>query len=165
MQMTTKDNKVLEENNLKNKIIRIIVILAILVVILDQASKVLVNNIFQETWGNDYFKIEIATNTGMAFGFNDGNVKKIFLTCAVLGIIISFIRKQVEQLDTKTAVVLGMILGGGFGNLIDRLFCGGVFDFIKILKFPNFNVADMFIVTGWILLVAFLAIFTKKCND
>lgn len=150
---------------MKNKTIRIIVILAIIVVILDQVSKIVIGNLFQETWGNDYFKIEITTNTGMAFGFNDGNIKNIFLTIVVLAMIISFIKRQVEQIDTKTAVSLSMILGGGFGNLIDRFFRNGVFDFIKILKFPNFNVADIFVVTGWILLVAFLAIFTKKCND
>lgn len=150
---------------MKNKTIRIIVILAIIVVIFDQASKLLVGNMFQETWGNDYFKIEITTNTGMAFGFNDGNSKNIFLTAVVLAMIISFIKRQVEQIDTKTAVSLGMILGGGFGNFIDRIIRGGVFDFIKVFKFPNFNVADIFVVTGWILLVAFLAIYTKKCNE
>ena len=81
---------------MKNKTIRIIVILAIIVVILDQVSKIVIGNLFQETWGNDYFKIEITTNTGMAFGFNDGNIKNIFLTIVVLAMIISFIKRQVE---------------------------------------------------------------------
>ena len=63
---------------MKNKTIKLIVIIVTILIILDQASKILVGNLFQETWGNDYFKIEIATNTGMAFGFNDGNGKNIF---------------------------------------------------------------------------------------
>ena len=147
---------------MKNKTIRLIVIIAIVIVVLDQASKLFVTNLFQETWGNDFFKIEITTNTGMAFGFNDGNTKNAFLTAIVLAMIISFIKRQVEQIDTKTAVALGMILGGGFGNFIDRIFRGGVFDFIKFLKFPNFNIADTFVVIGWILLIIFLVIFTKK---
>ena len=70
---------------MKNKTVRLIVILVFILIILDQFSKILIGNIFTETVGNDYFKIEITKNTGMAFGFNDGNGKNMLVS----GIIIA----------------------------------------------------------------------------
>lgn len=148
---------------MKNKIVRLIVILVTILVILDQASKLLVCNFFKESVGNDFFKIEIANNTGLAFGFNDGsNVKNIFIMAFVLFIVIRFIKNQIDLIDKKTAVALSMILAGGIGNVLDRIFRGAVLDFIRIYKFPIFNLADILVVIGAILLVIFLVIFTRK---
>ena len=79
-----------------------------------------------------------------------------------MAIIINFVVKQFEQIDTKTAVSISFILGGGFGNLIDRFIRGSVLDFIKIHKFPNFNFADMCVIIGWLLLIIFLVIYTRS---
>ena len=148
---------------MKNKTIRLIVILVIILTILDQASKLLVGNLVTEPIGNDAFKIEIISNTGLAFGFNDGsNVKNIFIMLFVLFIVIKFVKDQIELIDTKTAVALSMVLAGGLSNLIDRIFRGAVLDFIKIFKFPIFNIADILVVVGAILLIIFLVIFTRK---
>ena len=148
---------------MKNKIIKLIVILVAILVILDQASKLLVGNLVTEPIGNDAFKIEIISNTGLAFGFNDGsNVKNIFIMLFVLFIVIKFVKDQIELIDTKTAVALSMVLAGGLSNLIDRIFRGAVLDFIKIFKFPIFNIADILVVVGAILLIIFLVIFTRK---
>ena len=148
---------------MKNKIVRLIVILTIILIMLDQASKIFVSNYFKETTGNDFFKIEIANNTGLAFGFNDGsNVKNIFIMAFVICIVIRFIKNQIDLIDKKTAVALSMILAGGIGNILDRIFRGAVLDFIRIYKFPIFNLADILVVIGAILLVIFLVIFTRK---
>lgn len=148
---------------MKNKIIKLIVILVAILVILDQASKLLIGNLVTEPIGNDAFKIEIISNTGLAFGFNDGsNVKNIFIMLFVLFIVIKFVKDQIELIDTKTAVALSMVLAGGLSNLIDRIFRGAVLDFIKIFKFPIFNIADILVVVGAILLIIFLVIFTRK---
>lgn len=147
---------------MKNKVIKIILILTIILVLIDQVSKVLVVKYFSEPWGNDFLKVEIINNTGMAFGFNNGNGKNIFITICVLALIINFIKNQLERLDSKTGVSLGFILAGGISNLIDRFFRGGVLDFIKIAKFPIFNFADICITIGWILLVIFLIKYSKK---
>lgn len=148
---------------MKNKTVRLIVILVTIFIIVDQASKLLVSNLIDGQIGNDIFAFQIANNTGMAFGFNDGsNVKNIFIMAFVLIIVIRFVKNQIELIDTKTAVALSMVLAGGFGNLIDRIFRGAVLDFIKIYKFPIFNFADVFVVIGAILLVIFLIIFTRK---
>lgn len=148
---------------MKNKTVRLIVILVTMFIIIDQASKLLVSNLIDGSVGNDIFKFEITRNTGLAFGFNDGsNVKNIFIMAFVLIIVIRFVKNQIELIDTKTAVALSMVLAGGFGNLIDRIFRGAVLDFIKIYKFPIFNLADVLVFIGAILLVIFLVIFTRK---
>ncbi len=59
-------------------------------------------------------------------------------------------------------MAISLALGGGISNIIDRVFRGGVLDFIKVLFIPNFNIADLCICTGWILIVIFLIIYTKK---
>ena len=148
---------------MKNKIVRLIVILGTILVILDQLTKILITTYVNGQVGNDYIGFQVANNTGLAFGFNDGsNTKNIFLMIFVLFIVIRFIKNQIELIDTKTAIALSMILAGGIGNLLDRIFRGAVIDFIKIGEFPLFNIADCLVVVGTILLIIFLVIFTRK---
>ena len=144
------------------KVLKIVITVCIIIIAIDQLSKFLITQFVPSTVGNEYFGIEITENTGMAFGFNSGNTKNIFLSLLVIFIIISFIRNQREQLEPKVLVAISMALGGGISNIIDRIFRGGVLDFIKILFIPNFNIADLCICIGWILIVVFLIIYTKK---
>lgn len=144
------------------KILTIVITFCIVIIAIDQLSKYLVTKNVTEKIGNDYFAIEITENTGMAFGFNSGNTKNIFLSLIVIFIIISFIKNQRELIGTKELMAISLALGGGISNIIDRVFRGGVLDFIKVLFIPNFNIADLCICTGWILIVIFLIIYTKK---
>ena len=148
--------------NLKNKIVRSLIIIITILIVIDQLSKFLIIFLVPEGIGNDYLKIETVKNTGMAFGFNEGNVRNIFLTIFVLAIVINFIKNQLERLDKKTIITLSLVLAGGISNLIDRFFRGGVLDFIKIYKFPTFNIADLYVIIGWVLLIIFLIDFSKK---
>lgn len=138
---------------MKNKIIKIVLIVSLIVLLFDQGSKFLAIK---------YLSEDIVQNTGMAFGFNDGNAKNIVLTLVILFIMISFLRNQKNELDTKTIIAVSLAFGGGISNLIDRIFRGAVLDFIQIWKFPAFNIADICVCTAWILLIIFLIIYTNK---
>lgn len=142
---------------MKNKILKIAIIVSLIVIIVDQGTKLLVTNFAPEGW-------KIVENTGMAFGFNDGNFKNIILTIFILLVIISFLRNQKNELDTKTTIAVSLALGGGISNLIDRIFRGGVLDFIKIWKLPNFNIADLCVCLAWGLLIIFLVLYTNKTD-
>ena len=147
---------------MKNKIVRSLIIIITILIVIDQLSKFLIIFLVPEGIGNDYLKIETVKNTGMAFGFNEGNVRNIFLTIFVLAIVINFIKNQLERLDKKTIITLSLVLAGGISNLIDRFFRVGVLDFIKIYKFPTFNIDDLYVIIGWVLLIIFLIDFSKK---
>jgi signal peptidase II len=69
---------------------------------------------------------------------------------------------QNKRIDNKTMVVLSLMISGGISNVIDRFIRGGVIDFIKIMHFPIFNIADIFIVVGWVLLVVFILLYSSK---
>ena len=144
----------------KNKILGI---LSILLIIIDQLSKLLIMAYVKAPIGNDYFKIEVVSNTGIAFGFNNSsNITNILLSLIVIALIIRFIKMQNERIDNKTMVALSLMISGGISNVIDRLIRGGVIDFIKIMHFPIFNIADIFIVVGWVLLVVFILLYSSK---
>ena len=82
---------------MKNKTIRLIVVIVTIIIILDQLSKFLITNYIDKSIGNSIFGLEIVENTGMALGFNEGNTKNIFLMIVVLAMMISFIKKQIER--------------------------------------------------------------------
>lgn len=148
---------------MKNKKLVFSIIFIIVLIIIDQFSKFIVLN-NERIEINKIISIETCTNTGMAFGFNSGNIKNIFISILIIILIINFMKKQSELIDTKTNISLCLILGGALGNLIDRFLRGGIIDFIRIYNFPVFNLADVFIVLGWILVVIFVIIFSGKNN-
>lgn len=149
---------------MKKKTIKLILIIVCFLIIIDQVSKFLVLTYCSEPMGNEYFQISIANNTGMAFGFNEGNGKNIFLSLCIIALILNFIRTQLDRIDTKTGVALGIVLAGGMSNLIDRIFRGSIIDFIKIYKFPIFNIADICVCLGWFLLIIFIIIYSRKTS-
>ncbi len=137
-------------------------------VLLDQATKLAVaaNLSFSDRIPviEDFFYITHARNPGAAFGlFGDAPVAVrltlfIGITLVALGMVVNFYRKLAPG-DRFSALSLGLILGGAAGNLIDRVFRGEVVDFLHFrlwggYQWPDFNLADSFIVVG----VAFLVI-------
>ena len=75
----------------------------------------------------------------------------ILVNIVIISIFIIYILKNFKKLDKEVNISISLVLGGGIGNFIDRLFRGYVIDYIDInnlFKFPIFNLADIFIVLG-----------------
>lgn len=148
----------------------IVTVLSLLLVVIDQISKILILN---NTQLNDsieiiknFFYITYTHNTGAAFSILLG--KRIFLiliTIIVLVILFNYIKKN--KITRKIELIsLSLVVGGSLGNLIDRIIRGYVIDFIDIkifgYDFPIFNIADSFITIGVILLILTLNRKEKK---
>jgi signal peptidase II len=151
----------------KHKKIIYTILLILILVILDQITKIIIFNIGQDfVIIPNILEIERVKNTGGAFGIGQNNTTTFIITnIIVLGIIIRLIVFQKDKLDKKTLITLLVILSGGFGNLIDRIFRGYVIDFINLfpnIHFPKFNFADIYITIGWIFLALILAQYTYK---
>ena len=107
-------------------------------------------------------------NKGIAFGIDgDGTLSYIItpLTIMLTIAIIIYLYKNSKKKNAKIrCLALSLILGGALGNLFDRIFFGGVVDFIGLFEniFPYiFNFADTFITIGMIMLL-FSDLFIKK---
>lgn len=151
----------------KHKKIIYTILLILILVILDQITKIIIFNIGQDfVIIPNILEIERVKNTGGAFGIGQNNTTTFIITnIIVLGIIIRLIVFQKDKLDKKTLITLLVILSGGFGNLIDRIFRGYVIDFINLfpnIHFPKFNFADIYITIGWIFFALILAQYTYK---
>lgn len=107
------------------------------IILLDQASKLLAKKLGV-----------VLINRGISFGvlINFYVVALLTVLSLCLLIILWYFKKMWN-------VGLILITSGGIGNLIDRLFYGGVEDFIKLPFIPLFNLADMAICMGAVLAV------------
>ncbi len=100
--------------------------------------------------------LRLVRNPGTAFGLFQGATFLIFLasTLVLIAVVVWGLRSG------EGALRLGLIAGGGAGNLVDRLFRppgpgrGEVIDFVDLSFWPTFNLADSAIVVGVILLLA-----------
>jgi signal peptidase II len=139
------------------------IIAAIVTLIVDQASKFWLLNIFDIAHRGTvrvtpFFDLVLAWNIGISFGWlqNDSQMAQLSLM-AIKGIAVVLLAIWMIRSQTVLATVaLGMIIGGAIGNAIDRLAYGAVVDFalfhIEIggqsYNWYVFNIADVAIVAG-----------------
>ena len=152
---------------MKNKKSALIVIsLIIVLILLDQISKIFIIINPENIIIKGILRFKITENTGGAFGIGEGStITYIITNIVVLGIIIKFMVNGNKLIDKKTKILLSLILAGGISNLIDRITRGYVIDFIDItelIKFPILNLADIYITIGWVGIVVIFTIFTFK---
>ncbi len=138
-----------------------IIIVVIISLLLDIGSKFLVSRIFilneSKTIIDNFLNITYVRNTGAAWSILDNNtwIVTVISLLIIIGIIYYVYRNRVSKKILK--IGYGLILGGAIGNFIDRIVYGYVIDFIDIdifgWNYPIFNLADMFIVVGVILVM------------
>jgi len=126
-------------------------ILGIVIIIIDQIVKGLMINKYA-TIIPGILNFTYTKNIGAAFGIGTPIIVLIVNIVLVIGIIIAIIK--FKNLITNYIPVT-LLLAGGIGNLIDRIFRGYVIDFIDVnlFDFPNFNIADICIVFGVIVII------------
>ncbi len=98
--------------------------------------------------------LELARNSGGSFSILQGQTSLLVILAVVLVSALAVVVWRAET--TGRAAAVGLIIGGAFGNLSDRLFRGehgSVVDFVALHFWPTFNVADACIVVGCGLLV------------
>ena len=157
------------KNYNKNIYIDFIVILSIF--LLDRISKLYIIYLDEklgnsEIYFSKFFNIQLIWNDGIAFGllaFNE-NIYYNALTgiIVLVTLVVFFFMIRTKGIEKYCFM---MILGGSLGNIFDRLYYSAVPDFID-LHYQNFhwfifNVADIFITSG-VLLLIFLELFLKK---
>lgn len=143
---------------------RIVILLAVaaLAYALDLLSKLWVVKVLEhrdtpiDLLGS-WLRLQAIRNGGAAFGFGQGMT--IIFTIIAAGVIVVIARLARKLYSLPWAIALGLLLGGAFGNLTDRVFRspgfleGHVVDFIAPAHFAVFNLADSAIVCGGILIV------------
>ena len=94
------------------------------------------------------FSIHHVQNSGIAFGlFASRTALVIAVTAVAVGLMLWFFARSGRR-HPVLPVALGLVLGGSIANLIDRVRLGHVTDFLDLVAWPAFNLADTFIVVG-----------------
>lgn len=151
--------------NINKRYVKMGITVGILVLI-DQIIKAIVGYCNGSIIIQNFLKLTVVENTGGAFGIVSNSPFFLILTSTlVLGIITKFIISQKDRIDNKTLVALSLVLAGGLSNLIDRIYKGFVLDYLDIrdlINFPVFNIADIYVTIGVIMLLVLISIYTIK---
>ena len=101
------------------------------------------------------FKLDFVKNYGAAFNILSGSRIFLSLISIIFSILLIYLIFRKYTLNSLDLFAYSFILGGTVGNGIDRIYKGFVVDFINlnIINFPVFNIADMSINIGFIILL------------
>ena len=136
----------------------IIAIIIIAIIALDQITKFIAIKANYVDVIPNFLNIHITENTKGTYGISSSSTVSYVLTnFIVVAVLLKFITSQNEFIDTRLRIFLSLIIAGGISNTIDRVFRGFVVEFIDFNLLPVINIADIFIVIGWL---SFIAIFT-----
>lgn len=140
----------------------IYIIIIVLGIILDRLTKnYAINNLIENPYSGTLFNFTYLENRGAAFGIlQDRRIFFIILTLAIVCALIYYFLKNYKTNPKVLNIALAMIISGAIGNFYDRLFQGYVVDFIEFafVNFPVFNIADIFVTIGSILLIIYMIV-------
>lgn len=145
-------------------------IIGAVLVIIDQIIKYFVSVYLQPVGSvsviDNLFSLTYVENKGVAFGmFSDMRWVFVALTSVLLAITIFYMFKKRPK-GKFFYVCAALIIGGGIGNLIDRIFYGYVIDYLSFSFFPPVcNFADYCITAGTIMLVIYLLFFSDVLDS
>ena len=144
-------------------------IIILLLIGLDQISKIWAINHLKSVGSipiiENIFHLTYVENRGAAFGMLENN-QAIFIIVALIASIygLYYLHTKKVNLVCKTGIML--IISGAIGNAIDRLRLGFVVDYFdfRIIWEYVFNIADIFVVVGTILLCIYIIFYEEKSN-
>ena len=140
-------------------------IIGIIIICIDQLTKNLVQ-VFDADVNiiNNFLRIKYVQNTGAAFSLFKEHTTILILVSILLLVLVYNLMFSYKETKLNN-LSFGLIIGGIIGNLIDRIFFQCVRDFIdiNIFNFPIFNIADMAIVFGIVLLL--ISSFMEEKNE
>lgn len=142
--------------------------LALLAVVLDQVTKILAVKYLMPVNTVPIIKsvlhLTYLENTGAAFG-SLKNSRWVFLAVSTFAIIaLVFYMFRFKPKNRVLSAGLAFIIGGGIGNMIDRIAKGYVVDFVdfRLVNFAVFNVADSFVCVGAALVIIYIFFSAEK---
>ena len=130
--------------------------LSIFICLIDQFSKYFIFHNYKTVINKNFylFRLDYVKNYGAAFNIFSGN--RIFLSCIsiIFSLFLTYLILRKNSSNFYDILSYSFILGGTIGNGIDRILKGFVIDFINlnIINFPVFNIADISINIGFIIL-------------
>ena len=148
---------------MRHPALRRLLLVALVVLALDQATKLFMRLVLGDELPIEvtgFFNLVLAYNRGVSFSLlwiegPGGQYLLAALALAIVAALVWWVRREPRLFNAVTA---GMIVGGALGNILDRLYLGAVVDFLDFHAFgwhwPAFNVADSGIVIGALLLIA-----------
>ena len=150
--------------------IALLVVIAVAWVALDQWTKsffvgVSPNTSFGLVLGG-LVDIFLVHNTGAAWGIFAGNTVALgWFSVTVVAVMLVFFFWKADEINLMQTVGIALIAAGGVGNAIDRFVQGFVTDFIAVtfIDFPVFNVADIGVTCGVVILV--IGFFLEAKNE
>ena len=146
--------------------------ITILVLCLDPLIKYYINKFMElNTSINiipNFFKLLYLRNTGAAFSIlEDSTILLVIISVVFLVVLDLYIKKE-NKFNKLSIISLGMIMGGIIGNLMDRIIYHSVIDYLSFTifkyNFPVFNLADIGITVGVVLLIINELIKIRKGN-
>jgi len=112
---------------------------------------------------NEYISFTLVKNKGMITGFfPDFPQLTISVTIFALIIFIYFCQLKLKRKDSFGVI---LVIAGTIGNLWDRILKGGVIDFIDVRFWPIFNLADIFMTVGVVLILYGVIFLRVKCTE
>jgi signal peptidase II len=158
-------------------------LLTALIVVLDQITKAIIvhnwprpNTVIKDIFGNDFLLLYHVRNKAIAFSIGDGLPQPyrfilfVIVPIAVLAFLVWYYFNTTDFNRLQRWAIAG-IIGGGAGNIIDRIFrAEGVVDFISVKfyglfgmeRWPTFNVADSSVVVCCFILLITMMIPNKR---
>ena len=149
---------------MKNKqATKIISILSITLLILDQSTKLLAK-IYLNPGINftQYLGLNYTENTGIAWSIQIPQQLLIPLNLIIFTSIIAYLIKNLNLKNNISKVIISLFIAGALGNIYDRITRNYVIDFINIWKWPIFNLADTYLVIGGFIIITYYGKIIRK---